>query len=222
MRSVFLKLIFGLVPFVAFAADNDPALSSWMHAETNIHTWAADCTQTRSFKTLQQPLVESGKVWFEEPNRFRWELGNPPKTIAVREKNEMLLFYPRLKRVERFPLDSSAPGAWRDVMALLEAGFPKSQTELESKFRITSQVITNDVCNLVLQPRSAAARKMMPQLEIAFDLKQIALRSVSFQFADGSFLRNDFSNPVLNPKIDQALFSPPVPADYKVVNPLNK
>jgi len=206
---------------LAGAAENSP-LTIWMDAQTNIHTWSADCTQTRSFKTLTQPLTESGKVWFEQPNRFRWELGNPPKTIAVRDKSEMLLLYPRLKRVERYPLDSSAPGPWRDVLALLEAGFPKSQAELESKFRIISQAVTNNICDLVLQPKSAAARKMMPQLEISFDLKQTSLRSVSFKFADGSFLRNDFSNPVLNPKIDESLFRPAIPSDYKVVNPLSK
>src|SRR4051794_6532649 len=103
------------------AAAEKSALTAWMDAQTNIHTWSADCTQTRSFKTLTQPLTESGRVWFEQPNRFRWELGNPAKTIAVRDKGEMLLLYPRLKRVERYPLDASAPGPWRDVLALLEA-----------------------------------------------------------------------------------------------------
>ena len=222
VRPIFFIALALTTPCIAFAADNNSALSAWMNAESNIHTWSADCTQTRSFKTLSQPLTESGKVWFEEPNRFRWVIGNPAKTIAVREKNEMLLFYPRLKRVERYPLDSSVPGPWRDVMALLEAGFPKNQADFESKFRIMSQTITNQICDLILQPRSAAARKMMPKLEITFDLKQTSLRSVSFEFADGSYMRNDFTNPVLNPKIDEKIFSPPIPADYKIVNPLSK
>jgi outer membrane lipoprotein-sorting protein len=211
-----------LLPICLNAADNQSALTSWMDAQTNIHTWSADCTQTRGFKTLTQPLTEAGHVWFKQPNQFRWELGNPPKTVAVREKNEMLLLYPRLKRVERYPLNANAPGPWRDMLALLEAGFPKSQAELESKFNIASQVVTNNICDLILQPKSAAARKMMPQLEIAFDLKETSLRKVSFQFADGSFMRNDFTNPVLNPKVDDKIFSPSIPADYKVVDPLKK
>jgi outer membrane lipoprotein-sorting protein len=222
LLGLFWCFVLSSAACIVSAADANSPLTVWMDAQTNIHTWSADCTQTRSFKTLTQPLTEKGKVWFKQPNQFRWELGNPPKTIAVRQKNEMMLLYPRLKRVERYPLDSSAPGPWRDVLALLEAGFPKSQAELQSKFRVVSQNVTNNVCDLVLQPRSAAARKMMPQLEISFDLKQTSLRSVSFQFADGSFLRNDFSNPVLNPKIDESIFSPPIPSDYKVVNPLNK
>jgi len=207
---------------VGFAADNNSVLSTWLNAQKNIHSWSADFVQTRRFKTLTQPLTESGKVWFAEPNRFRWELGHPPKTIAVRATDEMLLLYPMLKRVERYPLNSSAPGPWRDALALLEAGFPRSQAEMESKFRVTSQTVTNDVCDLVLQPRSAAARKMMPQIEIAFDLKSSSLRAVLFQFADGSSLRNDFTNAVLNPKLDEKMFTPPIPPDYKIVEPTKK
>ena len=139
--------------------------------------------------------------------------GTRRKTIAVRSGEEMLLFYPMLKRVERYPLNSSAPGPWRDALALLEAGFPRSQADMESKFRIASQVVTNDVCDLVLQPKSAAARKMMPQIEIAFDLKQSSLRATELHFADGSSLRNDFTNAVLNPKLDEKMFSPPIPPE---------
>src|ERR1041385_7032950 len=125
--------------FLSLGAETSTALSAWLDAQKNVDAWSADFVQTRHFKTLTQPLTESGKVWFAEPNRFRWELGHPAKTIAVRSGDEMLLFYPMLKRVERYPLNSAAPGPWRDALALLEAGFPRSKAEMESKFRIASQ-----------------------------------------------------------------------------------
>ena len=223
MKKLLSGLLASLIfPCLDFGAENHAAFSAWLNAQTNIHCWSANFTQTRRFKTLTQPLTESGKVWFAEPNRFRWELGHPAKTIAVRATDEMLLLYPLLKRAERYPLNSSAPGPWRDALALLEAGFPRSQAEMESKFRITSQVVTNDVCDLVLQPKSAAARKMMPQIEIAFDLKNRSLRATELQFADGSSLRNDFTNGVLNPTLDAGMFTPPIPADFKIVEPMKQ
>ena len=158
LRIFALSALIYVSPIPIAAADTNTALSTWLDAQKDIHSWSADFVQTRRFKTLTQPLIESGKVWFAEPNRFRWELGHPAKTIAVRAKDEMLLLYPLLKRAERYPLNSTAPGPWRDALALLEAGFPRSQAEMESKFRIASQVVTNDVCDLVLQPKSAAAR----------------------------------------------------------------
>jgi outer membrane lipoprotein-sorting protein len=204
------------------AAPLNPAVSSWLNAQTNVKTWTADFLQTRSLKSLTQPLIAKGHVWFAAPNRFRWELGNPAQTIAVRATNEMLVIYPRLKRVERFPLSGVQAGPWKDALALLEAGFPRDAEQLDSQYNILDQVVQDPVVKLVLQPKSAAARRMMPQIQIEFDRRDLALHATELQFADGSILRNDFSNAVLNPPVTAEQFAPAIPPDYKVVEPLKK
>ena len=217
---VFLwSLVLGIWSFSANAAETNSVLSNWIAAQTNIHTWSADVVQTRTLKSLTQPLTAKGHVWFEAPNRFRWELGNPPQTIAVRGPEEMLVIYPRLKRAERYPLTGEQAGQWRDVMKLLEAGFPRSQSEMESQYNILAQNVTDNVCEMTLQPKSAMARKMMPQIKIGFSTKDSSLRFTELQFADGSTMRNDFENPQLNPKLDESLFAPKIESDYKIVQP---
>ena len=138
----------------------------------------------------------------------------------MRAPQELLIFYPRLKRVERFPLTSEQTGPWREALALLEAGFPRSQAELEARYNILSQIFTGSLGEVVLQPKSAAARKMIPQIKIDFDTQDLSLRGTELEFADGSKLRNDFQNAVLNPKLDEQLFAPQISSDYKVVEPL--
>jgi outer membrane lipoprotein-sorting protein len=204
------------------AAETNSLVSSWLGAQTNIQTWSAEFIQTRTLKSLTQPLTKTGHVWFAAPNRFRWELGQPAETIAVRAPAEMLVIYPRLKRVERYPLTGQQTGPWRDALALLEAGFPRSPAEMESRLRILSQTITNDSCDLALEPRSAGARRMMPQIDIAFDTRDFSLRATELRFADGSTMRNDFMNPTLNPKLEDSLFAPQIPANYKTIEPLKK
>ncbi|SRR5260221_1810498 len=205
------------------AAPLNPAVSSWLAAQTNVQSWTADLVQTRSLKSLTQPLPSAkGHVWFAAPNRFRWELGSPAQTIAVRATNEMLVIYPRLKRVERFPLSGVQAGPWKDALALLEAGFPRNAQQLESQYNILDQVVQDTVVKLVLQPKSSAARRMMPQIQIEFDRGDLALRATELQFADGSIMRNDFSNAVLNPPVKAEQFAPAIPPDYKVVEPLKK
>jgi outer membrane lipoprotein-sorting protein len=127
-----------------------------------------------------------------------------------------------LKRVERFPLTGNETGPWREALALLEAGFPRNQAESEAHYNILSQTATNQTVEVVLQPKSAAARRMMPQIKIDFDMKTFALRGTELQFADGSTMRNDFTNAVLNPKLDEQLLSPKIPPDYKIIEPLRK
>ena len=204
------------------AAELNPVVVSWLAAQTNIQSWSADFVQTRSFKSLTQPLTATGHVWFAAPNRFRWELGNPAQTIAVRGSNDLLVIYPRLKRVERFPLSGEQAGPWKDALALLEAGFPRSAHELQAQYNILDQVIHEPIARLVLQPKSSAARRMMPQIKIEFDTRDFSLRATELQFADGSSLRNDFTHAVLNPAIEPQQFSPPIPADYKIVEPLKQ
>ena len=202
---------------------SDPVLvNSWLHAQTNIQTWSADVVQTRNLKSLVKPLSKEGRVWFAAPNRFRWELGTPAETIAVRNATEMLIVYPRLKRAERFPLDQQNAGPFKDTLALLDAGFPRGRADLDQRFNIVSQLLSNEVCTLVLQPKSPSARRMMPELRIAFGTNDWTLRSTELKFADGSTMHNDFRNPKLNPPIAENLFNPPLEADIKIVEPLKK
>lgn len=224
-----LKFIFAATAAVlVLAAVNTPRaksqtpdagalLSSWLSAQTNIHTWSADFVQTRQLKSLTQPLTASGHVWFEAPNLFHWELTSPARTIAVRQPDQLLVISPKLKRVERFSLEAKNAGPWKDLLALLDAGFPRSREQVDSRFNIVSQITTNGVHEVALQPKSESARRLMPQITIGFTVSTLALYSTELQFADGSLLKNVFSNGEMNPKIDPALFNPVIEADYKVV-----
>lgn len=199
-----------------------PLVTSWIAAQTNIQTWSADVTQVRTLKTLAQPLTANGHVWFAAPNQFRWEIGNPAQTIAIRKSDEMLVIYPRLKRVERYSFAGQQAGPWKDTLALLEAGFPRNEGDLSKQFRITGLSTFSNIAELKLEPRSAAGRRMMPRLSIAFSTSDYMLRSTELQFADGSTMRNEFLNPRLNPTVDRSLFTPAIGDDYKIVEPMKQ
>ena len=205
----------------ASASNTNSVLAAWLGSQTNVQTWSAQVIQTRSLKSLTQPLTATGRVWFAAPDRFRWELGDPPQTIAVRQADQMLILYPRLKRAERYPLGGGRTGPWRDTLALLEAGFPRSRAELESRFRVVAESETNAIHEVTLQPRSASARRLMPQIRIAFATGDFTLRATELQFADGSTMRNAFTNSVLNPPLDDSRFAPEVDATFKVIEPLH-
>ncbi len=199
--------------------DDRALLNSWLDAQTNIHTWEANFTQTRQLKSLTQPLTANGHVWFEAPNLFRWELSSPAKTIAVRQPDQILVISPRLKRVEKFSLDAKNAGPWKDLLALLDAGFPRSREQVESRFNILSQTTSNNVHEVTLQPKLESARRMMPQITIGFLMDKLVLHSTELMFADGSTMKNVFTNSELNPKIDAAVFNPAIDPEYKVQLP---
>jgi outer membrane lipoprotein-sorting protein len=219
MLGVFLFLFLNCH---SYAADANAVLNAWLDAQTNLHTWTADFTQTRTLKTLTQPLVATGHIWFAAPNRFRWELGSPAKTIALRNADELFVIYPRLKRAERYPLGGSASGEWRDMLSLLDAGFPRNRADLDSRFRVLSLAEANGSWQLALQPKSAFARKMMNEIRVGLATNAFELMGTELVFVDGSRMRNDFTNSVINPAFDGKMFDWKSGPDFKVTEPLKK
>ena len=204
------------------ASETNAVLDAWFTAQKGLHTWSADFVQTRALKTLTQPLVASGHISFAMPNEFRWELGLPAKTIALRHGDEMFVIYPRLKRAERYLLGAGTPGEWRDTMSLLSAGFPHDRKEFEGQFQILSLTETNGAWQFSLQPKSVFARRMMPELRLGLATNDFSLASTELIFVDGSRMRNDFTNAVLNPALDDKLFEWSPPADYRVIEPFKR
>jgi outer membrane lipoprotein-sorting protein len=218
----FLCSFLGVFGWQPPACGASSVLGAWLSSQTNIQTWSANVIQTRTLKSLTEPLTATGRVWFAAPDRFRWELGEPPRTIAVRRADEMLILYPNLKRVEKYPLAGDGAGPWRETLALLEAGFPRSKAELESRFRVMGEQAIHGIHEVTLQPRSASARRLIPQIRIAFGIDDFSLRATELEFADGSMMRNDFTNGVLNPRLDESLFAPHLDPTFKVIEPLKQ
>jgi outer membrane lipoprotein-sorting protein len=202
------------------AEESAALLDRWCAAQTNLLTWSADVQQTRALQMLSQPLVVTGRVWVALPNRFRWELGQPPQTIALRQPDQLLLIYPRLKRAEKYPIANAPAGPWKDALSLLDASFPRSRAELESHFRVQSVSQSNGVVQLALQPRSATARKFITGIQVSFRTNDLSLTATELQFSDGSSLRNDFSHAVLNAPLAADCFEAKLGPDFTVVEPL--
>ena len=218
-QLVFALGIFSALPTVR-ADETNSVLDHWFAAQANLRTWSADFTQTRTLKSLTHPLVAPGHIVFSAPNDFRWELGRPARTIAVRSGDEMFVVYPLLKRAERYPLGNSTPKQLRDTMSLLQAGFPRDQKEFAAQFQILSITQTNGAWELSLQPKSQFALQMMPQLNLGLATNDYSLVSTEMIFVDGSRMRSDFTNAIVNPPLDEKLFEWTPPDDFKVTNPL--
>lgn len=200
----------------------DKLLAAWFAAQAQLNTWSADVTQTRRLKSLTQPLVATGKIWVAMPDRFRWQVGDPPQTIALGRPGELQVIYPRLKRAEVYPLDPSKPGPWKDALALLDAGFPKNRQELENRFRLVSVVETNGLMTLRLQPRNTSVQKFMREIIVGATTNDWELKSTEVRFVDGSTLRNDYTNAVPNRPAGDLQLDWPIPANFEVSKPMEQ
>jgi len=203
------------------AAPEDAQFNQWFEVQTNLHSWSADFIQTRQLKVLNQPLVSTGRVWVT-PGEFRWELGQPVQTIVLRQPDQLLIIYPRLKEAEKYPLGAVPTGPIKDALALLDATLPHDRAAMEKSFRLLAAAETNSILEMTLQPKSDSARKFISEIVIGFHTNDFTIAATEMKFADGSSLRNDFTNVVLNKPIDPAQFEAKLPPDYAVVEPLKQ
>jgi len=208
-----------LAASLARAADTDAQFNKWFEVQTNLQSWSGDFAQTRTLKVLNQPLVSTGKVWVTR-DEFRWELGQPVQTIVLRQPDQLLIIYPRLKQAEKYPLGAVPTGPIRDALALLDATLPRDRATMEKSFRLLSAAATNSMLQMTLQPRSDSARKFISEIVIGFHTNDFMIAATEMRFADGSRLRNDFTNVVVNQPISPARFEAKLSPDYNIVEPM--
>ncbi len=226
-------MLAGLLTLLGTAANTgggtDPAaetaspttvVDAWLERQTRLETWSATVVQTRTIKSLARPLESKGLVWFRQPNRFRWQLGDPPRTIAVRTEDELVILYPRLKQAERFSLGAGIDPAWRQALSLLEVGFPSDRESFYEGYEPLAATRTGDTWRLVLRPAGEQARRLVREVRFELAAADYLLLATELVFADGSTMRNDFRDHRLDPEIDPELFEINLNEDWSVSRPL--
>ncbi|MBT8339957.1 MAG: outer membrane lipoprotein carrier protein LolA [Desulfatitalea sp.] len=206
----------------ACAADTNSLLDQWLDRQVSINTWSADVAQIRQLKSLTRPLESKGRVWFKQPNRFRWQLGDPPRTIAVRTADALMVIYPLLRQAERYPLNDVSDPAWRQVLTLLEVGFPSDAATFYARYEVVSAQKRDNALHFELRPSAPAARRLLDAVRLKVAADTFRLLATELIFPDGSTMRNLFSNHQLNPDLSDTLFHADLDESFRVVEPLKR
>lgn len=188
------------------ALAESPLLDRWLNHQADITTWQADVSQTRTIKNLTQPLTQKGKLWFTKPSQFRWQLGEPARTLAVRDDKRLVVAYPRLKQAEIYAFDSIQDPAMKQVLLLLELGFPSEPAAFFAQYTLLDSQANADQTQLfTLQPNSAIARKLLEKVALEVDSSNLNLLATTLFFTDGSRLNNVFEHQQYNIPIEASL-----------------
>lgn len=222
-KSISNHMILGwllcFMTFNAAAVDDEALLDEWLTKQVAINTWTADVVQTRKIKSLFRPLESKGQVWFVQPNQFRWQLGDPPRTIAVRTQEELVIAYPKLKQLERYPFDNISNPAMQQALALLEVGFPSDPERFHERYELLSVNTIGEVRQFELQPKDKQARRLLAKVRLDVSSSDLTLLATELEFPDGSTMRNAFSEHMLNVELDASLFQIDA-GEYQIVEPL--
>src|SRR6266513_5168409 len=69
----------------------------------------ADFREQRVIRLMKKPILSSGTVGFQPPNKFRREVkGNSP-SVTVSDGTQLWIYYPNFKSAEHYPLGKGSP-----------------------------------------------------------------------------------------------------------------
>ena len=204
--SLILSLL--LVTSPLFAADDLDLtpLKKWITRQREVRTVQADFTQTRSFHALKDPLTSPGRIYFSVPHSFRWEVGDPAKTIVIRQGEAAYLIQPAKKRAQRFAAADLAKPGGTNSLPMLNFPLADSFEDFNRQFEVKAISVEGTRCHAELQPRDMQSQKFLAGLQLDFDTATGYLIAFEARTRDGSMMRNDFSNVRFNAKLDPQVF----------------
>ncbi len=175
----------------------------------------ADFKEEKSVRMLNKPIVSSGKMWFQAPNKFRREAkGNSP-SITVSNGQDLWIYYPNFKSAEHYSLGKRSP---------LDAGIAAITASLnlenvEGTYQITGTK-EPDGYQLQLTPRNPSMKRFLKTFSIRMNNDLQVVRTEMVQ-PNGDQIVTIYSNEN-RAAIPASTFEFTPPAGTDVTTPLGR
>jgi len=177
----------------------------------------ADFVEEKTTHLLTKPLVSTGTISFQVPNKFRREVtGNSP-SITVSNGQKLWIYYSGFKEAELYTMGQKA--YFDDSVAALTAGLNFQHIDKFFTYKASRDTATGPY-HLQLTPRSGGLKRMVKELEVWVD-EEARIQRTETILPKGDRVVTTYKNqrPAALPA-NTFDFSPP--ADTHVSQPLGK
>jgi len=216
-RSICLTALFFLIiaPMANADALSEADVKNLLARIRENRITQADFQEQRVIRLMKKPIVNSGKVWFQPPNKFRREVkGNSP-SLTVSNGQQLWIYYPNFKSAERYSLGKRSP--LDSVIASINSAL--NLENVENTFHITATRAGNGY-ELELTPRTASMKRAFQKLNLRINDKLQAERTDMLQ-PNGDRIVTVYTNQTRAPIPPSAFeFTPPPGTD--VSTPLGR
>lgn len=181
-------------------------VARWIEKQQSIRSIEADFTQTRSLRTLRNPLKAGGRFWFSAPASFRWQVGDPPSTVAIGDDKEITLIDTKKKTAEKMSRSEVNQQARARGFGMMEFPIAKNYKDFIERFDVLDLEISGTTCHLEILPKNSQARRFLSKIALDFDTESGQLLAFDISTREGSSMRSEFSNVRVNGKIEPSVF----------------
>jgi outer membrane lipoprotein carrier protein len=213
MYGIFLA--FALVSAAKTAPLSEADLKNLLAAIRQNRSTQADFQEQRVIRLMKKPVLSSGTVFFQPPNKFRREVkGNSP-SVTVSDGRELWIYYPNFKSAERYPLGKGSP--LDATVAAINSAL--NLENIETSFNVSATKSDNGH-ELALLPRTAAMKRVFQKLDLRINEK-FRVERTDMLLPNGDRIVTTYSNQT-RASIPASTFEFKPPADTEVSTPLGK
>jgi outer membrane lipoprotein carrier protein len=175
----------------------------------------ADFQEQRVIHLMKNPILSSGKVWFQPPNKFRREVtGNSP-SLTVSDGRQLWIYYPNFKSAERYPLGKGSP--LDSTVAAINSSL--NLEDVENNFQIAAAKTGNGY-ELRLLPRAPSMKRVFQKLDLRIN-NELRVERTDMLLPNGDRIVTTYSNQTREP-VSGSMFEFTPPAGTEVSTPLGK
>jgi outer membrane lipoprotein carrier protein len=175
----------------------------------------ADFQEERVIRLMKKPIVSSGRIWFQPPNKFRREVkGNSP-SVTVSDGRQLWIYYPNFKSAERYPLGKGSP--LDSTVAAINSAL--NLENIENTFQIKATK-TDKGYELQLTPRTASMKRVFQKLELRIN-DNLSVERTDMLLPDGDRIVTAYSNQTRAP-VPASSFEFKSPPGTEVTTPLGQ
>jgi outer membrane lipoprotein carrier protein len=217
MRAIIygIFLVSALTSVAKSAPLSETELKNLLAAIRQNRTTQADFQEQRVIRLMKNPVLSSGKIWFQPPNKFRREVkGNSP-SVTVSDGRELWIYYPNFKSAERYPLGKGSP--LDATVAAINSAL--NLENIETSFNISATKSDNGH-ELALLPRTAAMKRVFQKLDLRIN-SEFRVERTDMLLPNGDRIVTTYSNQTRAP-IPPSTFEFKPPPGTQVTTPLGQ
>src|SRR5437773_9389656 len=192
---------------------SEAELKNLLAAIRQNRTTRADFQEERVMRLMKKPLLSSGAVWFQLPNRFRREVNGNSPSVTVSDGRELWIYYPNFKSAERYPLGKGSP--LDATVAAINSAL--NLENIETSFNIAATKTENGY-ELQLLPSAAALKRVFQKLDLRIN-NQFRVERTDMLLPNGDRIVTTYSNQKRVP-IPPSTFEFKPPSGTEVTTPL--
>ena len=175
----------------------------------------ADFQEERVIRLMKKPVVSSGRISFQPPNKFRREVKGNASSVTVSDGRQLWIYYPNFKSAERYPLGKGSP--LDSTVAAINSAL--NLENIENIFQINAAKAEKGF-ELALTPRTPSMKRAFQKLDLKIN-DNLRVERTDMLLPNGDRIVTTYSNQTRAP-VPASIFEFKPPPGTEVTTPLGQ